>query len=112
MHTAYQPVLEVLGDSLALPTRRECGVWALHDANIDILATAKRRFKVSPHVNHSMSQAGLSVRSLIGILGNGAGNGATHHWRWPIGSRFLLTEVSPLPDTMGGPVLLVLLRSM
>ena len=41
MHTAYQPVVEVLGDTLALMTRRERGVWSLHDTNTDILAIAK-----------------------------------------------------------------------
>jgi len=30
MHTAYLPVVEVLGDTLALMTRRERGVWSLH----------------------------------------------------------------------------------
>ena len=45
MHTAYQPVVEVLGDTLALMTRRERGVWSLHDTNTDILAIARGRFK-------------------------------------------------------------------
>ena len=71
MHTAYQPVVEVLGDTLALMTRRERGVWSLHDTNTDILAIAKGRFKAPPHINHSLSQVGLSVRSLIGILAEG-----------------------------------------
>jgi len=71
MHTAYQPVVEVLGDTLALMTRREHGVWSLHDTNTDILAIAKGRFKAPPHINHSLSQVGLSVRSLIGILAEG-----------------------------------------
>jgi hypothetical protein len=71
MHTAYQPVVEVLGDTLALMTRRERGVWSLHDANADILGIAKRRFKAPPHINHSLSQIGASARRLIGILAEG-----------------------------------------
>ncbi len=68
MHSAYQPVVEVLGDTLALMTRRERGVWSLHDANTDILAVPNGRFKILPHINHSSSHGGLSVRSLMGIL--------------------------------------------
>jgi hypothetical protein len=68
MHTAYQSVAEVLGDTLALMTRRGRKVWSLYDTNTDILAVARGRFKVAPHINHSWSQVGLSVRSLIGIL--------------------------------------------
>ena len=45
MHTAYQPVVEVLGDTLALMTRRERGVWSLHDTNTDILAIARRKIQ-------------------------------------------------------------------
>jgi hypothetical protein len=52
MHTAYQPVVEVLGDTLALMTRRGRGVWSLHDTITDILAIAKRGFKAPPHINH------------------------------------------------------------
>jgi hypothetical protein len=71
MHTAYQPLVEVLGDTLALMTRRERGVWSLHDTTTDILAVATGRFKAPPHINHSLSQVGLGVRSLTGILAEG-----------------------------------------
>ena len=54
MQTAYQPVVEVLGDTLALMTRRGRGVWSLHDTNTDILAVARGRFKAPPHINHSL----------------------------------------------------------
>jgi len=40
----------------------------LHDANTDILAIAKRRFKAAPHINQSLPQVGHGVCSLIGIL--------------------------------------------
>jgi hypothetical protein len=71
MHTAYQPVVEVLGDTLALMTRRGRGAWSLHDTNADILAIANGSFKALPHINHPLSQVGLGVRSLIGILAEG-----------------------------------------
>jgi len=71
MHPADQPVVEVLGDTLALMTRRERGVWSLHDTNAGILAIANVRFKARPHINHPLSQVGLSVRSLTGILAEG-----------------------------------------
>ncbi len=48
MNAAYQPVVEVLGDTLALMTRRERGVWSLHDTYMNILAIAKGRFKARP----------------------------------------------------------------
>jgi hypothetical protein len=60
MHAAYQPVVEVLGDALALMTRRERGVWSLHDTNTDILAIANGRFNAPPHINHSFSHMGLA----------------------------------------------------
>jgi hypothetical protein len=59
MHIAYQPVVEVLSDTLALMTRRERAVWSFHDANTVILAIARGRIKVPPYTNHSMSQVGL-----------------------------------------------------
>jgi hypothetical protein len=65
MHTAYQRVVEVPGDTLAFMTRRERGVWSLHETNTDILAIAKGRFKARPHINHSSSQVGVSVCSPI-----------------------------------------------
>ena len=72
MRIAYQPVVAVLGDTLAVLTRRERGVWSLHDTNEDILALPQGRYKALPHINHSMSQVGLSVRSLIEILAEGS----------------------------------------
>jgi hypothetical protein len=60
MHVAYQPVVEVLGITLALMTRRERGVWSLHDTNTDILAIANGSFKAPPDIHHSMSQVGRS----------------------------------------------------
>jgi hypothetical protein len=54
MHTAYQPVVEVICDTLASMTRRD-GVWSLHATNRGILAIAKGRFKAAPHINQSWS---------------------------------------------------------
>jgi hypothetical protein len=68
MHTTYQPMREVLGDTLALMTRRGRGVWSWHDTNTNSLAIARGRFKALPHINHSLSQVGLGVRKLVGIL--------------------------------------------
>ncbi len=69
MHIAYQPVVEVLGDTLALMTRRERGVWSLHDTDEYILALRQGSYKALRHINHSMSQVGLSVRvDLSGIM--------------------------------------------
>ena len=48
MHTAYQPVVEGVGDTLAWMTRRERGIWSLTKRIRDILAIAKRGFKASP----------------------------------------------------------------
>jgi hypothetical protein len=45
MHIARQPVVEVVGDTLALVTRRERGAWSLHDTNAYSLAIARGRFK-------------------------------------------------------------------
>jgi hypothetical protein len=61
-------VVEILGDTHALMTRRKLGVWSSHDTNTDILAIAKGSFKAVPDINHSLSQVGLGVCSLIGIL--------------------------------------------
>jgi hypothetical protein len=61
-------VVEALGDRLASMTRRERGIWPLHDTSTNILAIARRRFKAPPHINHSWSQVGLGVSSVIGIL--------------------------------------------
>ena len=71
MPIAYQSVVEVLGERLALMTRRERGVWSLPNTNADILAIAKGRFKAPSCINHSLSRVGLSSRSLIGILAEG-----------------------------------------
>jgi hypothetical protein len=72
MRNAYQPVVAVLGDTLATMTRRERGVWSLHDTINDILALPQGRYKALPHINHSMSQVELSVRSLIEFLAEGS----------------------------------------
>ncbi len=66
MNAAYQPVVEVLGDTLALLTRRERGVWPVHDTSTGILATAQGRFKAPRDFSDSLCQVGLGVRSLIG----------------------------------------------
>jgi hypothetical protein len=71
MRIAYQPVVAVLGDTLAVMTRRVRGVWSVHDTNEDILALSQGRYKALPHINHSMSQVGLGVRGLSGILTDG-----------------------------------------
>jgi hypothetical protein len=71
MAIACQPVAKVLGDTLALMTRQERGVWSLHDTNKHSLALAEGRFKAPRHIDYSMSQVGLSVRILIGILAEG-----------------------------------------
>jgi hypothetical protein len=35
MRTAYQPVAGVVGDTLAFKTRREGGIWLLHDTYVN-----------------------------------------------------------------------------
>jgi hypothetical protein len=75
LYITYQSVVELLGDALALMTRRERKAWSLHDSNI--LAMAKGRFKAAPHINHSWTQVGQSVRSPIGILSNGGIDGVS-----------------------------------
>src|SRR5262249_25900574 len=42
MHTAYQHVVDFLGDILAFMIRREREVWSLHETGTDILAIATR----------------------------------------------------------------------
>jgi hypothetical protein len=78
MHTAYQPVAKVLCETLALMTRREREVWSLHDTNTGILAIAKGRFKSPPHINHSLSQVGPYVPSLVVILAPGWFDDTSH----------------------------------
>ncbi len=68
MAIACQPVAKVLGDLPALMIRQECGVWSLHDTDKHSLALAKGRFKAPRYIDYSMSQVGLSVRILSGIL--------------------------------------------
>jgi hypothetical protein len=68
MHTAYQPVVEVLGDTLALMKRRERALWSSHDTTTDILAIADERFKAPIHINHSLSHVELRSRCLSGIM--------------------------------------------
>jgi hypothetical protein len=62
MHTACQALVEVLGDMLALMTRRQRGVWSLPDRAQDILASGYGRYKARPHINHSLSKGELGVR--------------------------------------------------
>ncbi len=68
MRAAYPPVVKVVGDTRASMTHRGRGVWSLRDPNANSLAIAKRRFKARPHIDHSLSQVGLSVRSRIATL--------------------------------------------
>src|SRR4051794_33170749 len=56
MQVAYQPVVEVVGDTPALMTRRERGVWSSRDTNQEVLAIARGRIKVPRHLDHSMYQ--------------------------------------------------------
>jgi hypothetical protein len=53
MRVARQPVVAVLGETLALTVRRERGYWSLYDAYLDSLAIASRRFKAPAHIDHS-----------------------------------------------------------
>jgi hypothetical protein len=53
LHIAYQPVVEVLGDTLALMTRRESGKWSSHDTNADILAIPQGGFKAPPRISEA-----------------------------------------------------------
>jgi hypothetical protein len=65
MHTAYQPVAKVLGDTHALMTCRERGVLLLHDANVDILAVAEGRFKALTDITHTFFQVGVGIRDQV-----------------------------------------------
>ncbi len=58
MHTAFQPVVEIVDDTLALRVRRGRRAWSSHDTSTDIVSTVQRGYKPPPHIDHATDQLG------------------------------------------------------
>jgi hypothetical protein len=107
MAIACQLVAKVLGDMPALMIRQESGVWWLHDTNKHSLALAKGRFKAPRYIDYSMSQVGLSVGILIGILAEcwfdniALRRRNTHDSHVSLASRILLASVRHRRSSFG-----------